>query len=60
MPLRLCVSAKEKILKNASSRVARAFTNVILNEKQSTESQWNSSVPDTSQAVLLAVISATS
>jgi len=30
----VCVSAK-KILKNASSRVAKAFTDVIVNEKQS-------------------------
>ena len=46
--VRVCVS-KKKIFKNASSRVARAFKDVILNEKQPTESYWNISVPDTSQ-----------
>ena len=34
---------------NASSRVARAFKDVKLNEKQPTESYWNVYVPDTSQ-----------
>ena len=40
----VCVSAKI-VFKNASSRVARAFKDVKLNEKQPTESYWNVSVP---------------
>jgi len=31
----VCVCVRKKILKNASSRVAKAFTDVIVNEKQS-------------------------
>jgi len=47
-------------LKNTSSRVAKAFKDVILNKKQSRESYWNASVPDTIQGGSFAVISATS
>ena len=35
--------------KSSSSRVAKAFTDVILNAKQPTEPHWNVTVPDTSQ-----------
>jgi len=45
MPLCLCVCLS--VCLSAASRVAKAFKDV-LNEKQSTESQWNVSVPDTS------------
>jgi len=49
-----------KILKNASSRVAKAFKDVILYKKQSTESYWNISVPDIQiKAVHFTIISAT-
>ena len=37
----VCVSAK-----NASSRVAKAFTDVIVNEKPSMQSEQDISVPD--------------
>ena len=36
----VCVSGK-KLFKIASSRVARAFKDIKLNEKQPTESYWN-------------------
>jgi len=45
----MCVCRQKKILTNASSRVARAFTDVKLNEKQPTESYLKLYVPDTSQ-----------
>ena len=60
MPLCVCVCVCvlcvcvcwQKIFKIASSRVARAFKDVKLNEKQPTESYWNINkfyVPDPSQ-----------
>ena len=50
MPSCLCACVcGQKIFKNASSRVARAFKDVKLNEKQPTESYWNVYILDTSQ-----------
>ena len=40
--------------------IAKAFKDIILDEKQSTESCWNISVPYTSQGSSFAIISATS
>jgi len=54
----VCVG--QKIFRNASSRVASAFKDVILNENQPTESHWNVSYPTQDKAILIAVISATS
>ena len=48
MSVPVCLSAKIS-LKNATSRVAKAFKDVLLNEKKSAELHWNVSVPDTSQ-----------
>jgi len=56
MPLYLCVCREkkniEKMLKNASSMVAKAFEDLMLYKKQSTESHWSVSVPDAVKAVL--------
>ena len=35
-PVRTCAAGVDKLLKNASSRVAKAFTDIMLNAKQST------------------------
>jgi len=48
--LSVCVSAKKYL---------KTLQDVILNEKQPTESYWNISAPDTSQGSSFAVISAT-
>ena len=56
----VCVCVGKKIFQNTSSRVARAFKDVILNEKQPTESYWNVYVPDTSRGNSFRHISATS
>ena len=40
---------QQKCIGNASSRVIKAFKDFLLNEKQSTESHWNVSVPESSQ-----------